>query len=115
MTVSLELGLWQIISLLVVMFGGYWTLAKILAGQVGRNIDQKFQSIATAQQMTAKEIEVQQRRQIELEKDLLKFMAALPLEYVRREDFIRNQTTIEAKLDGMAHSLQQMALTGKPR
>jgi len=41
-------------------------------------------------------------------------MGTLPLEYVRREDFIRNQTTIEAKLDGVAHSLQQLAMQRKP-
>lgn len=42
----------------------------------------------------------------ETEKDLLRLQAALPLDYVRREDWIRNQTVIEAKLDGLAARLE---------
>ena len=44
----------------------------------------------------------------EAEKDLLRLLAALPLEYVRREDWIRNQTVIEAKLDGLASKLESL-------
>ena len=44
----------------------------------------------------------------EAEKDLLRLRAELPLDYVRREDWIRNQTVIEAKLDGLATKLENM-------
>ncbi|MCN7401001.1 hypothetical protein MLJ47_26080, partial [Escherichia coli] len=37
----------------------------------------------------------------ELEKELMRFKADLPLNYVRREDYIRGQTVIEAKLDAL--------------
>jgi hypothetical protein len=39
------------------------------------------------------------------EKSILRLRAELPLEYVRREDWIRNQTVIEAKLDALAVKL----------
>jgi hypothetical protein len=41
----------------------------------------------------------------ENEKSILRLRAELPLEYVRREDWIRNQTVIEAKLDALAVKL----------
>ena len=41
------------------------------------------------------------------EKSILRLRAELPLEYVRREDWIRNQTVIEAKLDALAAKLDQ--------
>jgi hypothetical protein len=41
-----------------------------------------------------------------VEKDLLRLKAELPLDYVRRDDWIRNQTVIEAKLDGLASKLE---------
>lgn len=41
------------------------------------------------------------------EKSILLLRAELPLEYVRREDWIRNQTVIEAKLDAVAAKLDQ--------
>jgi hypothetical protein len=45
-----------------------------------------------------------------LERDFLKFRGDLPLEYVRREDFIRNQSVIEAKLDAVALHIQNLQL-----
>ncbi len=44
----------------------------------------------------------------EVEKDLLRLRAELPVDYVRREDWIRNQTVIEAKLDGLATKLESL-------
>ncbi len=40
-------------------------------------------------------------RAVEIEKDLLRLRAELPLDYVRREDWIRFSNTLEAKLDAM--------------
>jgi hypothetical protein len=47
-----------------------------------------------------------QAKDCEVEKDLLRLRAELPVDYVRREDWIRNQTVIEAKLDGLATKLE---------
>ncbi|SDH93493.1 hypothetical protein [Roseospirillum parvum] len=43
-----------------------------------------------------------------LERSLLEMKADMPLHYVRREDYVRNQTVIESKLDALALHLQQM-------
>ena len=40
-------------------------------------------------------------RAVEIEKDLLRLRAELPIDYVRREDWIRFSNTLEAKLDAM--------------
>ena len=48
----------------------------------------------------------------ELEREFLKFQAALPVEYVRHEDYVRNQTIIEAKLDGLAMKIENLQLKG---
>ena len=42
----------------------------------------------------------------ELEKEFMRFKADLPLNYVRREDYIRGQTVIEAKLDALYNKLE---------
>jgi len=49
---------------------------------------------------------------LELERQLLNWKADLPLQYVRREDFIRNQTIIESKLDGLALRFENAILKG---
>lgn len=53
-----------------------------------------------------------EKRAEENEKDLLRLRAELPVEYVRREDWVRNQTIIEAKLDALAAHLAQGGRSG---
>lgn len=47
------------------------------------------------------------------ERNHLELMARLPIDYVRREDFVRNQTIIEAKLDALAVRFENAMLRGK--
>lgn len=47
-----------------------------------------------------------------LERDLLSLKADLPMMYVRREDYIRGQTVIEAKLDALFNELKNVQLQG---
>lgn len=48
----------------------------------------------------------------QLENNFLRFQAELPLEYVRREDWVRGQSVIEAKLDGLALKFENILLKG---
>ncbi|MCY1375270.1 hypothetical protein D9M69_626760 [compost metagenome] len=48
----------------------------------------------------------------QLEKTFLKWQADLPLQYVRREDWVRYQTIIEAKLDTLATKLELIQING---
>ncbi|PAV10996.1 hypothetical protein CBG25_00930 [Arsenophonus sp. ENCA] len=41
-----------------------------------------------------------------LEREFLTFKAELPIQYVRREDYVRGQTVIEAKLDALYSKLE---------
>ena len=45
-----------------------------------------------------------------VERDLLKMQAEMPLHYVRREDYIRGQSVIEAKLDALGSKLEAAQL-----
>jgi hypothetical protein len=42
----------------------------------------------------------------EVEREMMKLKAQLPLEYVRREDWIRFSSTLDAKLDAMRAELR---------
>lgn len=46
------------------------------------------------------------------ERAFLRFQAELPLEYFRREDWVRGQSVIEAKLDGLALKFENILLKG---
>ncbi|MBF1282241.1 MAG: hypothetical protein HXM84_07255 [Neisseria sp.] len=43
-----------------------------------------------------------------MENKLAEFNAGLPLTYVLREDYIRNQVVLEAKLDNVAEKLTEI-------
>lgn len=48
----------------------------------------------------------------QVERDFLKFQRDMPLEYVRREDYIRGQTIIESKLDAVYSKLEVVRMQG---
>lgn len=54
-------------------------------------------------------------RWAEIEHELFDLRAALPIEYVRREDWIRFSATLDAKLDGMRDEMREemAAIKGK--
>ena len=47
-----------------------------------------------------------------LERDFLNWKADMPIHYVRREDYVRGQVIIEAKLDALYNKLEVVHLKG---
>lgn len=120
---TVELEFWQLVTLLLAFFGAVATGAKMMFGQFERRLGDRFVSQESALSTSNKAIndlltrngEEQGKlvyKMNELERDMLKWRAELPLLYVRREDFIRNQTVIEAKLDAISQRVQNIQLTG---
>nr|WP_285442828.1 hypothetical protein [Burkholderia glumae] len=84
-------------------------LVQIERQQASRDKRQEDQLEALGKQLTR-----QADYASHLERDFLKFQADLPLQYVRREDYVRNQTVIEAKLDAIALRFENLQLRGHP-
>lgn len=119
MTVSIEL--WHMVLLAISVLGGYWALAKVAAGQTQRHLDARFAAQDQAREANHKALTgrlgaieavnrddaVQWQR---VERELLKMQADMPLNYVRREDYIRGQSVIEAKLDALGSKLETAQL-----
>lgn len=53
-----------------------------------------------------------EKRQRAHEREFMELKVELSRDYVRREDFVRNQTVIEAKIDGLASKLEVYQLRG---
>lgn len=93
MVINVELILW--IAGAVIAWTGFlvgiirWLLQRSI-----RDIDQGLATITEAQAASTQEIH-------RLDRDLMQMKADMPLHYVRREDYIRGQTVIEAKLDAI--------------
>ena len=120
---SVTLQFWQLITLLLAFFGAVAGGAKILLSQIDKRLDTKFlaqeearkSGDANIREMLKQHIDEEAKNSdqlLNLERQFLHWKGDLPLQYVRREDFIRNQTIIESKLDGLALRLENAQLKG---
>lgn len=97
--------LWQLITLATVLAGAYAGLMKLLLVQFERRMDGQFRTMTEHRNEDAKALR-------QLEREYLKLLADLPEKYLRREDYIRGQTVIEAKLDAIAKDVQAVQIQG---
>lgn len=124
---TLQIELWQLltflIGLLIAFLGAAFGAGKILVAQMDKRLDERFKAQDAARETGSaalrdtlnKHLAQEEKTSAQLqalEKDFLHFQAALPLNYVRREDYVRNQTVIEAKLDALALKLENAQLKG---
>lgn len=121
MTVQVEF--WQLVTLLITFLGFLFGAGKVLLAQIDRRLSERFQAMEKAREDAGRHWDErfgtlleQSRREAEgwanLERDFLRFQADLPLQYVRRDDYVRNQTVIEAKLDAVALKIENFQLKG---
>lgn len=96
---TIQVDFWQLVGLLVSFLAFVFASGRLLLSQIDRRLEARFSAVEAA----AKNIQ-------KLERDFLEWKADLPLHYVRREDYVRNQTVIEAKLDALAVRIDNMKL-----
>ncbi|MCO7557356.1 MULTISPECIES: hypothetical protein [Pseudomonas] len=89
------------ISLLGIFTTLMFGIVRLLLTQMERRLGERF---------AAQEKEIAKLAQ--LEREFLRFQAELPMQYVHRTDYVRNQTVIEAKLDGLRDKLEVVQLKG---
>jgi len=121
--VTINVDFWQLVGLLLAFFGFVAGAGKVLGGQISRYLDVRFKSMEEARRQSDEAIHSTLKQHIEeeaknsdqlmeLERQMLRWQADMPLNYVRREDFVRNQSVIEAKLDGLALKIENVQLKG---
>ncbi len=103
--------------LLLGSFAGFCILAcaavgKTLLMQTQKSLDQRFAIISEHLDDIEKTGHEEALQWKQIERELMTLKADLPLLYVRREDYIRGQSVIEAKLDGLADKLENAQLRG---
>lgn len=92
---NVQLELWHLITLLLMFLGASAGVGKLLLSRTEKHLDMRFNSL---------DKEAQEWKRVE--REVMNLKAELPREYVRRDDYIRGQSVIEAKLDALALRLQ---------
>lgn len=107
-----EIAVW-ITGIALALVGGYWALAKLVVAQFNAGLDVRFQALEDSRREGKKVWEDRfgklEKKQDETEKAVLRILTELPREYVRREDHIRFETAITAKLDALNAYMQLLA------
>ena len=103
----LQIDFWQLVGFGGALLSGFAAIivgaGKIIAGQFERRINERFSALQEARDAETKGIS-------SLERQFMEFKADLPLKYVRHEDYVRGQSIVEAKLDGLATKIDNVQL-----
>ncbi len=104
---NIQVDFWQLISFGITLLTGFAGIivgaGRIIARQFENRINERFDVLQKAREAEAQGI-------TSLERQFLQFQADMPLHYVRREDYVRGQTIVEAKLDGLATKIDNVQL-----
>lgn len=113
---QVQIEFWQLVSGIVAVIVAFasmtWLFGSILVKQFKALLEARFSAIhadATKRADADAKVEAQLRQ---FEKDFLTFQRDMPLQYVRREDYIRGQTVIESKLDAVYSKLELVQIQG---
>jgi len=120
---KLELEAWHLITLLIAFISFSGAMGKVLLDQSEKRQVERAAAQDKAReagQMALRETlaahQADERSHVvaiqELERDFLKWRAELPVNYVRREDYVRGQSVIEAKLDALYSRLELAQIKG---
>lgn len=99
MTITVDF--WYLVGLLLGFLGFVFTFGRLLLSQIDRRITASITALAEAEKHTSDRV-------AGLERDLMAMRAELPTRYVMREDYVRGQSLIEAKLDALYNRNEAM-------
>jgi hypothetical protein len=108
MTILLEP--YQLFMIAATSLAAFFGLGKLLARQVLDNIDTKLSSFKDIK-AELKDLSIIANN---TERDLLRIKGDIAQQYVRRDDFVRLESTISAKLDSLAEKIDHLRERGNP-
>lgn len=116
---TMQVEFWQLVTLLLSFLGFVFTAGRILLSQIDRRLNERFAAMENSRELAGRHWDekfsavLESNRSVEaLERDFLRWKAELPLQYVRREDYIRGQSVLEAKMDALYNKLEVVQMKG---
>jgi len=103
-----HLDTWQVILFCIALVSAFAALIKFLFVQFDKGLDKRFENMGKR----LDGMEADSKDWLRIEREFLQFKADLPVHYVRREDYVRGQTVLEAKLDAVFTKIENIQLKG---
>lgn len=119
MNMNMHLDFWNLIELLCMFFGAVFVMFRLLLWQFEKRQEERW----AAQDQKAEQIEQFQKERWNrlnekaskaehVERQLLELRAELPLQYVRREDYILGQSVLMSKIDAVFAKIETLLIKG---
>jgi hypothetical protein len=124
----INIDIWQVVGMLgacvAFAFGAMMGAGKLLLKQFEKRLDERFSAQEISRSETKKHWDekfsmlenaaaTEAKEWQRIERDILIMKADMPVLYVRKEDYVRNQSIIEAKIDGLAIRIENALLKGE--
>lgn len=108
---NFTLNLWEVLSIFGAVTMSFITLGRMLIAQAERRLDERFAGMEVRRQASQTQW-LEQFARLEIaaqqnEQRTLQLLTELPMQYQRREDSIRFETNVLARLDAMGEKLHR--------
>ena len=105
-----EVTLGNAITLVALAVAAMWAVFKLAGKRQEQRLDDRFDALDKALGRIAEGQNRNAADMARLERDFLQMKAELPLNYVRREDYVQAVATIMAKLDAISLRFENVLL-----
>jgi len=116
-----EFNLANILWVIFALLSGFWAMAKVISRQNHTIVNTRFDNHELLDAANNKELKrrldgiettakAEANQWQRIERELLNLKAEIPVHYVRREDYIRGQSVLEAKIDGLGMKMENAQL-----
>ncbi len=113
---NITVGLWPLLTTLAgwlfLFFGFAAASGKLLLAQIEKREKVRDEAQAARLEQLAAELKAETSGWRGIERELLQLKADLPIHYVRREDYVRGQSVLEAKLDALFTEVKMVQIKG---
>lgn len=123
----IQIDFWQLVGMagavIAALFAASWALISVIVKQFTAQLDQRFHGQDELRSQREKVLD-ERFKALEnaiksegdgwrtVERELLELKAALPIQYLRREDAIRQEVVIHSKLDALAAKIDALRVGG---
>ena len=123
----IQIDFWQLVGLaggvIVTLIAASWALINVIVKQFTQRLDERFHGQDELRAQREKVLD-ERFKALEnaiksegdgwrtVERELLELKAALPIQYLRREDAIRQEVVIHSKLDALAAKIDALRVGG---
>lgn len=107
---EISIDIAKFLGLVLTLVSLFWGMSRRQTALFEQHLNTQFLALQKRLEQIEQKEGDNGKQVAQVERDLMALRAELPEKYVRREDYIRGQSLIESKLDGLALKLENLQI-----